>query len=190
MKRRGFSEQTIHLINPLPKADAKEIIAVVATKWPDFVEACRPIQDPFSFLIEYSSGEEGEKMFLHPGMSHPFRASEAKTFLQVHMTEQGLVSIGDDEMDDPLKVIDVCIRGLTRARAFWDARGSQQVLKVRQNMGISKDDAPDHAATLWPYYFNEARKILIEQKLAAMRAERAKLESDDAKSEEPVVGAA
>ena len=86
VQRRGFTESSYVVCNPLPTLTDEEILkdAGLPKSEP------KPLS-PFRLIFKYGSGAETETLALQPGDEMIFRESDAKTFQRVLKEEGGCI---------------------------------------------------------------------------------------------------
>ena len=158
--RKNFSEKTVAVFNPLPAVTTQEVI-----KRAGLENELDAADEPFVFLWTYGYGEERENLNISPGEPVILRENEAKMYMD-DKAEEGCVVITD--MNDPEEVRLESLRGLRRARDFWQFRGTKQLVNIRKNLEIGKEELEDYKVEHWRLYYNEALKDICKDEIEAI----------------------
>jgi hypothetical protein len=147
-RRRNFTEKTVSIFNPMPSISTEEVVERAGLS--DVMDRA---DEPF--LLIWTYGAKIENIVLHSGDHMVLKESEAQEFLS-SMSEQGACRVED--MDDAEELHNRTLEGLRRARDFWAFRGTRQLVNIRKNLEIGKDELDDYKVEHWRIYYNEALK--------------------------------
>src|SRR3990167_2328881 len=161
--RRGLTERTFFLYNPLPSGITEaELLKRAAL--PDIVPSERP---PFAFVWRYSASNERETLVLDAGSTFPLREREARDWLR-EFKEQGGMLLEDPKNDAALRAAQ--IDGLRQAVRFFRARGKVRVQEFRKGKGLTPEELEDRRHELYAYHLNEAKAEVVKEHLDRLLA--------------------
>jgi GNAT superfamily N-acetyltransferase len=158
MQRRGITEKSVYLTNPLPAFTDAEILKRAGLD--DTTEAHQG--RTLAMDWQYSAGAEREFIRLHPGDFQIMRASDAGLMLK-ELSEQGLASYPVDADEATIK--QAREQGVRRAITFYADRGLKRVQEIRKKFGLTKDEIEERRHDYWSFYYNQAIADMLRESL-------------------------
>ena len=163
MRKRGLSEKTFYLFNPMPKISDAELL----------VKAGLPLTepknvDPWQVHWKYGCGLGSEGLRLGAGETWPVRESEVRELLSRSKREMGIVVL-EDESEESKRAGE--IEGLRRALPYWRRLGTPWLNEYRKNRGLTREDMEDYRYDLHPYYIAQAKTELIQARIQEIQAQ-------------------
>jgi hypothetical protein len=154
--RRGITEETVYVLNPLPPIEDAEVLERAGMSETSEAAKLKPLVIDW----QYSFGEEREFIRLEPGQRVLMRVSDAQAFLK-ECAERGLVTHRVDA--DEATIARVSAEGLKKAIAFWSDRGRQRLITIRKKLGLTKEEMEDSRHEHWSFYYNQALADLLRE---------------------------
>ena len=156
--RRGITESTVYVHNPLPPLSDAEILAKSGLD--DTATAASLL--PLHMDWQYSFGPESEFIRLMPGDRVALRASDANSML-AELREKGLVSYPLDADEAAIKK--AVEAGIKAAIVFFSDRGAKRLTALRKIHNHDRQAMEDNKHENWSFYYAQAVSDLLREHL-------------------------
>jgi hypothetical protein len=156
--RRGISEESVLVLNPLPAVDDAEVLERAG-----LLETAEAVDlKPLYIDWQYSAGAEREFIRLLPGESKVLRQSDASAMMH-EVAEKGLCLVSLKATDEELK--NARAGGIKRAITFYTERGNKRLQNIRKRFGLTAEEMKENRHEHWSFYFNQALADILREEL-------------------------
>lgn len=165
---RGITEETVRILNPLPKDVTDEVVL----KRAGLDDTATPHNiNPLRFEWHYGSGAaELEYLVLEPGDSQPLRESDAEQFLKAHK-ERGAVKVALDATPEQIET--ATKQGLQAAITFWGDRGSKRLHAIKRIHNYDAATMEEMKHDFWTFHYAQAICDILKERLRKPVAKKA-----------------
>jgi hypothetical protein len=161
--RRGITEKSVYVHNPLPPIEDAEILAKAGLDDTAIPADLKPLVRDWT----YGSGLTQEFLRLQPGERVIMRESDGNVCLK-ELKEQGVVIYAIDATPEQVKA--ACADGIRQAIVFYADRGNKRLTTLRKIHNYDRQAMEDNKHENWSFYYNQSLSEMLRAYLTKFLA--------------------